>query len=187
MVSKRDGGTFSASTLCHFFVEDFESALPNACKFWGTWNRNAFRHPWWWGLSSKDEPHEAFREKGFVMRRTCSRRLSRARRCLDCAFGVLTTKWRLLNKAIETKPERILRYISLLHNIITYLEGTTRDHSVIRDKGKAVPLQAWSGPECSRKLRLSDFVTTAHDGGKVVSLTHRPPLSPGNIPGTHFC
>jgi len=41
-------------------------------------------------------------------------------------------------------------------------------------KGKAVPLQAWSGPEGSRKLRLPDFVTTAQDGGKVVSLTHRP-------------
>ena len=43
-------------------------------------------------------------------------------------------------------------------------------------KGKEAPLQAWSGPECSRKLRFPDFMTTAQDGGKVVSLTHRPPL-----------
>jgi hypothetical protein len=27
----------------------------------------------------------------------------------------------------------------------------------------------------------------AHVGGKVVSPTHRPPLPPGNILGTHFC
>ena len=54
-------------------------------------------------------------------------------------------------------------------------------------KGKAVPLQAWSGPEGSRKLRFPDFMTTAQDGGKVVSLTHRSPLPPGIIPGTHFC
>ena len=27
----------------------------------------------------------------------------------------------------------------------------------------------------------------AHEGGKVVSPTHRPPLPPGNIPDTHFC
>jgi len=53
--------------------------------------------------------------------------------------------------------------------------------------GNAVPLQASSGPEVSRKLRFPDFVTTAQDGGKVVSLTHRPPLPPGNTPGTHFC
>jgi hypothetical protein len=54
-------------------------------------------------------------------------------------------------------------------------------------KGKAVPLQAWSDPEVSKKLRLPDFMTTAQDGGRVVSLTHRPPLPPGNTPGTHFC
>ena len=27
----------------------------------------------------------------------------------------------------------------------------------------------------------------AQDGRKVVNLTHRPPLPPGNTPGTHFC
>ena len=30
-------------------------------------------------------------------------------------------------------------------------------------------------------------MTTAQDGGKVVSLTHQPPLPPGNTPDTHFC
>ena len=51
-------------------------------------------------------------------------------------------------------------------------------------KGKSDPLQAWSGLEGSRKLRFPDFMTMARDGGKVVSLTHRPPLPPGNIPVT---
>jgi len=54
-------------------------------------------------------------------------------------------------------------------------------------KGKAVPSQAWGGPEGSRKLRFPDFKTTAQDGGKVVSLMHWLPLRPGNTPGTHFC
>ena len=57
---------------------------------------------------------------------------------------------------------------------------------VVKVKGKAVPLQAWSGQEGSRKLRFPYFMTTAQDGGKV-SLTHRAPLPPGNVPGTHFC
>jgi hypothetical protein len=57
----------------------------------------------------------------------------------------------------------------------------------LRYKGKAVPLQAWSGPEGSRKLRFPDYMTTAQDVGKVVSLTRRPPTPPGNAPGTHFC
>jgi len=30
-------------------------------------------------------------------------------------------------------------------------------------------------------------MTTAKEGSKVVSLTHRPHLTPGNPPGTHFC
>jgi len=67
--------------------------------------------------------------------------------------------------------------------------GLLRQINKIHDLKKIdnwVPLQAWSGPEGSRKLRLPDFVTTTQDGGKVVSLTHRPPLPPGNTPDTHF-
>ena len=60
-------------------------------------------------------------------------------------------------------------------------------HACYVKAGKADPLEAWTGPEGSRKLRFPDFVTTAQDGGKVVSLTHRPPLLPGNTPCTHFC
>jgi len=54
-------------------------------------------------------------------------------------------------------------------------------------KGKAVPLEAWSGPQGSMKLRFPDFMTMAEDGGKVVSLKYQPSLSPGNAPGTNFC
>ena len=52
--------------------------------------------------------------------------------------------------------------------------------------GTAVPLQTWSGTEGSKKLRFPEIMT-AQDGGKVVSLTHWPPLPPGITPGTHFC
>ena len=38
-------------------------------------------------------------------------------------------------------------------------------------KGKAVPLQAWRGPEGSRKLRFPDFVTTTQDGGNLSALS----------------
>jgi len=61
-----------------------------------------------------------------------------------------------------------------------------RPVAVVIIKGKSVPLQAWSGPEGSRNLRFPDYVTMAQDGGKVVSLMHRPHLPSGNIPGTHF-
>jgi len=51
----------------------------------------------------------------------------------------------------------------------------------------AIPLQAWTGPEVSRRMRLPDLKTVAHEGGKVVCPTHQPLLPPRNIPGTHFC
>ena len=40
----------------------------------------------------------------------------------------------------------------------------------IKGKGKADPLQAWTGSEVSRKLRFPDFVTTAQDGGRLSAL-----------------
>ena len=67
------------------------------------------------------------------------------------------------------------------------VSSSSSSSSISKDKSKAVPLQAWSGSEGSRRLRFPDFVTTAQDSGKVVSLTNRPPLPPGNAPGTHFC
>ena len=69
---------------------------------------------------------------------------------------------------------------SLIENSVEFSSGG-------KGKGKAVPLQAWTDPEGSRKLRFPDFVITAQDGGKVVSLKHRPLLPPGNAPRTHFC
>jgi hypothetical protein len=54
-------------------------------------------------------------------------------------------------------------------------------HVFIKVKVKqSAPLPAWSGPESSRKLRFPDFMTKVQDGVKVVSLTRRPPLPPGN-------
>jgi len=43
------------------------------------------------------------------------------------------------------------------------------DHK-LQLKGKAVPLQAWTDPEGSRKLRFPEFVTTAKDGGRLSAL-----------------
>jgi hypothetical protein len=75
--------------------------------------------------------------------------------------------------------------LSYFRNLMVEYRDSQRTYKNIW-KGKAVPLQAWSGPEVSRKLRFPDFLTTAQDGGKI-SLTNRPHLPSGNTPGTHFC
>jgi len=71
-------------------------------------------------------------------------------------------------------------------SVIAYYENSC-DIEIIKGKGKSVPLQAWSCPKISRKLRFPNFLTTAQEGGKFVSLTHRPHLLPGYSSGTHFC
>ena len=43
-------------------------------------------------------------------------------------------------------------------------------HKHLASKGKAVPLEAWTGPEISRKVRFPDFVTTAQDSGRLSAL-----------------
>ncbi|PSN40907.1 hypothetical protein C0J52_12457 [Blattella germanica] len=57
---------------------------------------------------------------------TFNKRLSHARQVVECAFGTISNKWRILMKAIEVTPERaenIVKCICLLHNIILDKEG----------------------------------------------------------------
>ena len=39
-----------------------------------------------------------------------------------------------------------------------------------KSEGKTIPLQAWTGPEVSRKLRFPDYMTTVQDGGRLSAL-----------------
>jgi hypothetical protein len=89
----------------------------------------------------------------------------------------------------RTAKESTKWHNQVRHYAIAYLReksDTRYCHAAYHDC-QAVPLQGWSGPEGSRKLRFPEYMTTAQDGGKVVSLTHRPLLPPGNALGTHFC
>jgi hypothetical protein len=89
-----------------------------------------------------------------------------------------------VRNAVAHRPSKLYGWRVGLDYPVTW---TTKQKLQSIGKGKAVPLQPWSGPEGSRKLRFPDYMTTAQDDGKVVSLMHRPPLPPGNAPGTHFC
>jgi len=94
--------------------------------------------------------------------------------------GIIPQVQTVLHLFPQTKP------VSFMSQLLWLLAWNTEYFYMIL-KGKAVPLQAWSGPEGSRKLRFPDYMTTAQDGGKAVSLTHRPPLPPGNARDAHFC
>jgi len=48
----------------------------------------------------------------------------------------------------------------------------------LTEVSKISPITGPRCPEGSRKLRFADYVTMAQDGGKMVSLTHRPFFTP---------
>jgi hypothetical protein len=48
-----------------------------------------------------------------------------------------------------------------------------------KDKGKAIPLQAWTGPDYSRRFEVFHISRqSAHEDSKIVNPTNRPPLPP---------
>ena len=64
---------------------------------------------------------------------------------------------------------------------VTATFTVTSDKAVSHEsviKVKAIPVEAWTGPECSGRFKLPDSSQSAPDGGEFVCLTHWPPLSP---------
>ncbi|KAK9728825.1 DDE superfamily endonuclease [Popillia japonica] len=55
-----------------------------------------------------------------------NKRLSRARRTVECAFGIIRSKWQILDKPILTDidhADKIVKAICVLHNVIIDREG----------------------------------------------------------------
>ena len=97
-----DGGTFSASRLYHF-LEDNEFTLPQPESFEGSGTVMPFII-----LGDEDYPLQTYFTKPFTRKdlsreeRVFNYRLSRARRCIECAFDILTAQLPLLNKQKRT-------------------------------------------------------------------------------------
>ena len=67
----------------------------------------------------------------------------------------------MLKNSKHSEKVQIVGYINTNTRLLARLKNEIR---------KSVPLQARSGPDCSRKLRFPDFVTTAQDGGRLSAL-----------------
>ncbi|KAJ8874533.1 hypothetical protein PR048_025393 [Dryococelus australis] len=55
-----------------------------------------------------------------------NKNLTRARQVVECAFGIMPGKWRLMLKMTEVHPDRvddIVKCVCLLHNVIIDKEG----------------------------------------------------------------
>lgn len=123
-----DGGTFASSALFHL-MDSNSLNVPPEKNLPGT---------------NIKVPHvligdEAYPLKPYLMRPFPSRtltpakerfndNLSRARKCIECTFGILRAKWRLLGKEIEVSSKKaviIIKCMCLLHNIVREKDGDT--------------------------------------------------------------
>ncbi|CAH1993856.1 unnamed protein product [Acanthoscelides obtectus] len=131
-----DGGIFSASSLM-YHLENASFNVPHKRKIPGT---DVLAPLVLLG-------DEAYPLKVYLMRPYSGRgldeqrevynyRLSRARRIVECAFGILCAKWRILKKEIEYHPDKaeiIVKTTCLLHNIIIAREGFSSEINIQRN------------------------------------------------------
>ena len=118
-------------------------------------------------------------------------RLCMVRACLHLSMYT----WRRHHVGVELQPLTLTLVLhkrkspsSSLGNFnsrklwLRYLIGPTNRKKVKQSHYRPEQAQRVPGGWGSQISRQS-----AHEGGRDVSLTHRPLLTPGNIPGTHFC
>nr|CAH7740478.1 unnamed protein product [Callosobruchus chinensis] len=77
-----------------------------------------------------------------------NKRLSRARRTVECAFGIIRSKWQILDKPILTSAEhadKIIKTVCLLHNIIINKEGIEHNLRDIQSTFQNENIQAPAG------------------------------------------
>lgn len=124
-----DGGTFQASML-YQQLQSKQLEIPEPTYLPETTTKAPF-------VLIGDEAYpllpfllKPFGGKNLSLEQDCfNKRLSRARKTVECSFGIITAKWRLLSKCIETNintADNIIKCICVLHNTIIDKEGFER-------------------------------------------------------------
>lgn len=86
-------------------------------------------------------------------------RLSLARRYVECTFGIMCNKWRILHRSIDVKldfAENIVKSICVLHNFVRIRDGITYEDTL-----HAAPLPNMNRSHTGRAIRDADKVRTA--------------------------
>lgn len=90
-------------------------------------------------------------------------RHSRARKSIECTFGILYSKWRILSKSIETKHEtadHIIKAVCVLQNTIIDREGFERHLKEVipgdRSQEDAEPIRRRRGRQPTTAMILRD-------------------------------
>ena len=136
-----DGGTFQASSLYQAIVSG-KMKIPEPSALPGSKDVAPF-------VFVADEAYplmnyllKPYGGKNISPDEGCfNKRLSRSRKTVECAFGILNSKWRLLNKPIETSAEladRIIKCVCILHNVIIDKEGMDHNYTEVSCRKSAI-------------------------------------------------
>lgn len=121
-----DGGTFHYSVL-NKLLENGNLKIPPPAIIPGTTHSLPYVFVGDEAYPLRKHLMRPFPRKILNDERKCfNRRLSRARNSVECAFGILYSKWRFLGRPIETNVGKaclLIKTACLLHNIIRDLEG----------------------------------------------------------------
>lgn len=92
-----------------------------------------------------------------VQQRIFNYRLSRARRYVECAFGILAIKWRILHRAMKVQYEfetNIIKACCVLHNFVLNRDGVQASDDVIFDDSDLQMLEPLTTNELSMSPHL---------------------------------
>lgn len=143
--STSDGGIFRESALGKSLLGDHASfqhlpptKLPNSDRICSHFfiGDNAYALKTWMMVPFSNRSRKPRTPEENQKRKTYNYRHSRARRSIESAFGILSSKFRCLRTCLELEPDKadnIVVACCLLHNIIINLEGTKYSASEIFD------------------------------------------------------
>lgn len=124
-----DGGIFRASRMGYWLQRD-ELNLPDPQSL--PFDDNEVKFPYYF-VADEAFPLQKYLMRPYPKRRLNNRtrifnyRLSRSRKTVECAFGMMTQKFQVLLTAIRCKNEKsvnnIIRAVCILHNFIRKREG----------------------------------------------------------------
>jgi hypothetical protein len=96
-------------------------------------------------------------------------RLSRARRFVECAFGILSNKWRIFHSSIIIHPQsakHIIKAACVLHNFVRRRDGYQFEDTIRCDMEEFDEVQAVGGRSSGISVRDS-FVQYFNGPGAV--------------------